>query len=98
MTLTERGQKYYNDKGCVACHSLDGTLKVGPTWKGLFGKTGEFDDGKQYTADENYLRESILNPNAHIVKGFAKGVMPSMQGQLTEDQLNAMIEFIKGLK
>jgi cytochrome c oxidase subunit 2 len=99
MTLAQKGQKYYSDKGCVACHTVDGTPKVGPTWKGLFGQAGHVvDDGQTVTVDENYIRESILNPNAKIVKGFSKGVMPTFQGQITEDQLNALIEFIKSLK
>ncbi len=98
MTLAQKGQKYSNDKGCVACHSVDGTVKVGPSWKGVFGQQHVMDDGSTVTVDENYLRESILNPNAKIVKGYPKGVMPTFQGQLTEDQLNALIEFIKGLK
>jgi cytochrome c oxidase subunit 2 len=98
MTLAEKGQKYYSDKGCVACHSIDGSAKVGPSWKGIFKKEHEMDDGLKVIADENYLRESILNSNAKTVKGFGKGVMPSYQGQLTEDQVNALIEFIKSLK
>jgi cytochrome c oxidase subunit 2 len=99
LTLAQKGQKYSNDKGCVACHSIDGTPKVGPSWKGIFGKTDhEMDDGQKVKVDENYIRESILNPNARIVKGFPKGVMPTFQGQLSEDQVNALIEFIKTLK
>ena len=98
LTLAEKGQKYYKDKGCVACHTVDGKPGVGPTWKGTFGADRQFDDGSTVKADENYIRESILNPNAKVVKGFPKGVMPTFQGQLNEDQLNALIEFIKGLK
>lgn len=98
MTLAQKGQKYMSDKGCIACHSTDGSSKVGPTWKGVFGLARAFDDGSSATVDENYLRESILNPNVKTVKGFSKGVMPTFQGQLSEDQLNALIEFIKSLK
>lgn len=98
MTLAQKGQKYYNDKGCVACHSVDGTPKVGPTWKGLFGQAAREIDGGKVAVDENYIRESILEPNAKVAKGFPKGVMPTYQGQLSEEQLNALIEFIKGLK
>lgn len=98
MTLTQKGQKYSNDKGCIACHSTDGSVKVGPSWKGIFGKEHVMDDGSKVLVDENYLREAILNPNAKVVKGFPKGVMPTFQGQLTEDQMNALVEFIKGLK
>jgi cytochrome c oxidase subunit 2 len=98
MTLVQKGEKYSKDKGCVACHSVDGSPKVGPTWKGIWGKTHEFTDGSSAVVDENYTRESIINPNVKVVKGYAAGVMPTFQGQLTEDQLNALIEYIKGLK
>lgn len=98
LTLAQRGEKLYNSKGCVACHSVDGTPKVGPTWKGIFGKEHDMADGSKVKVDENYIRESVLNPNAKIVKGFAPGVMPAFQGQLDEQQLNALIDFIKGLK
>ncbi len=98
MSLADKGQKYFKDKGCVACHTIDGTPKVGPTWKGVFGSDRVFADGSSVKADENYIRESILNPNAKVVKGFAAGVMPTFQGQVSEDQVNAIIEFIKSLK
>ncbi len=99
LTLAQKGQKLYNDKGCVACHSVDGSVKVGPSWKSVFGvKDHEMDGGTKVVVDENYLREAILQPNAKIVKGFPKGVMPTFQGQLSEDQINALLEFIKGLK
>jgi cytochrome c oxidase subunit 2 len=92
------GAQLYNDKGCVACHSLDGSSKVGPSFKGLFGKKSSFDDGTEASADENYIRESIVNATAKTVKGFPKGVMPSFQGQLSEEDLASIIEFIKNQK
>jgi cytochrome c oxidase subunit 2 len=97
LTLAQKGQKLYSAKGCVACHSVDGSPKVGPSWKGLFGKTETLEDGT-VAVDENYLRESILQPNAKVVKGFPKGVMPPMQGQMNENEVNAVIEYIKELK
>lgn len=99
LTLAQRGEKLSNSKGCVACHSTDGNVKVGPTWKGLSGLTGhEMANGEKVTVDDNYLRDSILNPNSQIVKGYSAGVMPAFQGQLTEEQLTALIEYIKTLK
>lgn len=98
MTIEERGQKYYNDFTCVACHSTDGTRKVGPSFKGLYNSERTFTDGSKAIADENFIRESILNPNVRIAAGYTAGVMPSLQGQLDEDKLNALIEFIKALK
>ncbi len=99
LTLAQKGQKLYGEKGCVACHSTDGSPKVGPTWKGIYAlKDHEMEGGSKVAVDENYLRESILQPNAKVVKGFPQGVMPTFQGQLNEDQVNAIIEFIKSLK
>lgn len=97
-TAGNPGAKLYADKGCIACHSLDGSPKVGPSFKGLFGRTSTFDDDTSLKVDENYIRESIVNPIAKTVKGFPKGVMPSFQGQLSEEDLAAVIEFIKSQK
>lgn len=97
-SLAEQGEALYNSKACMGCHTLDGASRVGPTFKGLFGSKKTFDDGSSGVADEVYLRESILNSNAKIVKGFAKGQMPVYQGQLNDKQVTALIEFIKGLK
>ena len=98
LTLAQKGQKLYNSKGCVACHSVDGTIKVGPSWKGLFGTQQQLVAGGTVVADENFIHSFILNPNAKPVKGFPTGVMPTFQGQLTEDELTALIEYIKTLK
>jgi len=96
LTPAERG-KLLSQRLCVSCHSFDGSPGVGPTWKGLFGHEVELSDGRKVVADENYLRESILEPQAKVVKGF-QPVMPSFQGQLTEEQIADIIEFIKSLK
>lgn len=98
--LAEQGAELVKVKGCVACHSLDGSQIVGPTFKGLFGKTEHvLVDGKEeeITVDEAYIHESILNPNAKITKGF-QPLMPPMEGQLTEEEIQAIIEFLKGVK
>jgi len=98
LTLAQKGEKLASGKGCVACHSQDGKVGVGPSWKGLWGRDEEMSDGLKVHVDENYLRESILLANAKIVKGYPSGVMPIFQGQLNEDQVSALIEFIKTLK
>jgi cytochrome c oxidase subunit 2 len=98
LTLAQRGEKLYVSKTCVACHSTDGAVRVGPTWKGIWGATHEMDDGSKVVVDENYVRESILEPNAKIVKGYQKGQMPSFQGQVSDIEISAIIEFMKGLK
>ena len=96
-TLADKGRALYGAKACVGCHSLDGTRVVGPTFKGLFGRTEQTDKG-DVKADENYLRESILQPNAKITASYPGGVMPTFAGQLTDDEVNALIEFIKTVK
>lgn len=93
-----RGQALAQQFGCTACHSADGTTLVGPTWKGLFGATRTFQDGTTAQADENYLRDSILNPGAHIVQGFPDVMPKNFKDQLTGDQINDIIEYIKSLK
>ena len=99
LPLAQRGEKIFAVKACASCHSVaDAAVKVGPSLWQKFGAEQVFADGSNGVADENYLRESILNPQAKVVKGFAAGVMPSFQGQLNENELNALVEYIKGLK
>ncbi len=93
-----RGQKLANDLGCLACHSTDGSKKVGATWKGLFGATVQLLDGKRVVVDEAYLKESILQPDAKIVQGYAPGTMPSFEGQIAVADVDALIAFIASLK
>lgn len=93
----QRGAELYVQKGCTTCHSLDGSPKVGPTWKGLFGSTRTFADGTSAVADENYMRQSILEPNAKVVQGFAPA-MPTFQGSLKDQQLSDLIAYIKSVK
>ena len=93
----KKGEEAVEHSGCLACHSLDGTVKVGPTFKGLFGSTVLLSNGKSVVADENYLRESIVDPNAMIVKGF-QPVMPSYKGILKDDDIAAIIAYLKALK
>lgn len=99
LPLAKRGEKIFAVKACASCHSVaDATTRVGPSlWK-KFGAQEEMSDGSKITLDENYIRESILNPNAHVVKGFPPNVMPVFQGQVSENELSALIEYVKGLK
>ncbi|MEW6306965.1 MAG: DUF6797 domain-containing protein [Verrucomicrobiota bacterium] len=101
----EEGRRVSQLLGCVACHSIDGmdVAKVGPTWKALFGSTrAVFAEKKKLntTADEAYLRESILDPPAKIIAGYEKGeyAMPSYAGVITDSQVESLILFIKTLK
>jgi cytochrome c oxidase subunit 2 len=97
--LVEQGRAHFQAKGCVACHSIDGQAKsnLGPTLKGVFGGKAELVAGGAAVRDENYLRESIENPMAKIVKGF-NPVMPTFKGQLSENEMGALIAYIKSLK
>jgi cytochrome c oxidase subunit 2 len=91
------GEQLYVQRGCKTCHSVDGTALVGPSWQGLFGKDRKFTDGSQTTADENYISNSINNPAGQVVEGFVPS-MPSYQGQLSDKEINAIVEYIKSLK
>jgi cytochrome c oxidase subunit 2 len=92
------GPKLYQEKGCFACHSIDGTPRVGPSFKGLLGKTERvLTAGKERSVvvDEAYIRKYISEPNFDVIEGF-QPIMPKVS--LTEDELNALVEFIKSLK
>lgn len=90
------GQKVY-EKNCTACHTIDGSPKVGPSFKGTFGTSVTMADGKAVKMDENYIRESILNPTAKTRQGFPAGQMASFEGQLKEKEIEGIIAFIKSL-
>ena len=100
----EEGLRLSQMVGCMACHSIDGTTvgKVGPSWKGIYGATREIAKGKvgKTVADDSYLRESILNPSAKVVKGFEKfdTGMPIYAGILNDSQIESLILYIKSLK
>lgn len=81
---------------CWSCHTQDGSASVGPTWKGLFGKTETLDDGSTVEVDEEYIRESIVDPGAKVVEGFAAGTMPKFSS-LSDADINAIVAYIKSL-
>jgi cytochrome c oxidase subunit 2 len=93
----EVGRSLYEKKGCNACHTVDGSARVGPSWKGIFGTTADMNDGSKVKVDENYIRESIMYPQAKSRPGYPPS-MPSFEGQLKERDLNALIAYIKSLK
>ena len=95
----ELGSRIYRRKGCAACHSLDGTRKQGPTWKGLYGSKREFTTGQVVIADDEYLRRSIFKPRAQVVKGFPRSLMPKdLRRKLSDEQVEAIIELIKSVR
>lgn len=97
LSSVEIGQKVYAQR-CIACHTLSDKKNVGPGFLGLFGRVEKIDGGPDVTVDENYVRESILNPNAKIVAGYPKGVMPTFAGQLSEEELMGVIDYLKTVK
>jgi len=94
-SLAETGQALFQQLGCSTCHRSD-TQGRGPNLAGVFGKPVQLDDGRTVMADENYVRESILSPAAKIVVGF-KPIMPTFQGMVSEEQLNALVAYVKSL-
>jgi cytochrome c oxidase subunit 2 len=91
--LSATGEKIFAELGCVTCHRSDSQGR-GPNLQGIFAKPVQLEDGRTITADENYVRESILDPGAKVVKGF-KPVMPTFQGLVSEEQLNALVAYVK---
>ena len=89
-----RGEALAQSKGCVACHSVDGSPRVGPTWKGLYGKTETMADGSSALVDEAFLQGFIRNPQARSVKGFPP-IMPKIE--LSEEELAALVAYIGSL-
>jgi cytochrome c oxidase subunit 2 len=97
IPLEEHGARLYRSKACYTCHTVDGSGSVGPTFKGAFGLEVVLSDGSKVEFDENYIRESILNPRSKLVMGF-KPVMPTYQGRLNNREIDALIEYLKSLR
>lgn len=90
------GPSVIQANGCTSCHTIDGSKSAGPTWKGLAGNDRKLANGQTVKADDEYLKESITNPNAKIAEGFQPGMMPAFQ--LDDESLKNVVEYIKGLK
>jgi cytochrome c oxidase subunit II len=93
--LSATGEKMFAELGCSTCHRTDAQGR-GPNLNGVFGKPVQLEDGRTVTADENYLRECILDPGAKRVKGF-QPIMPTFQGLVSEEQVNALVAYIKSI-
>jgi len=99
VDLVKRGAKLARRSGCATCHSLDGSRRPGPTWKGLYGQKRALANGQEVVADEAYLRRAIVNPDAEIAQGFPKGMMPKdFTRKLSEEKLRAIIALIKSVR
>ena len=94
-TMAETGAKLFEQLGCHTCHS-DRPDARGPSLTGIFGREVSLQDGSRVSADENYLRESILTPNAKVVEGY-RPIMPTFQGQISEAGLMQIVAYIRSL-
>jgi len=94
-SLAANGESIFQQLGCPTCHRFD-IQGRGPNLRGIFNKQVQLEDGRSVIADENYIRESILSPSAKIVSGF-KPIMPTFQGLVSEEQLTALVAYIKSL-
>jgi cytochrome c oxidase subunit 2 len=92
----DRGEIIIEQNGCFVCHSVDGSDGRGPTWLGLYGSEVELSDGSVVFADDEFIIESILDPNATIVAGYPANAMP--QFQLSEEELADILAFIQTLQ
>lgn len=91
--LVTRGEELYRKQGCVACHTTDGSRSVGPSFQDNYGHRVTLADGTTVSADEDYLRESIRDPNAKVVQGYPAAMPPF--AQLSESEMDALIAYIK---
>ena len=95
-----QGDKLLEEKGCLDCHTVDGSIEIGPSFKGLFGRTvlvTSRGKEREVIADESYIKNSILHPEVDIVKGF-DNIMPSQEGNVSEEEVNEIILYLKDLK
>lgn len=93
--LAMQGQKYSNDLGCVACHTVDGSPGVGPTWVNMWGRTEKVNRDRTVVVDEEYFRESLKDPRAKVVENFPNVMTPYYW--ITEPEVEALIEYVKQL-
>jgi cytochrome c oxidase subunit II len=97
QTPAEAGKELFEAKlGCASCHAADGSGGRGPALVGLYGKPVRLANGQTVQADEGYIRESILNPQAQIVEGY-QPIMPTFKGQVSEEQLVSLVAYIKSI-
>ena len=92
-----KGQDIFERMACNACHSVDGSLKLGPTVKSQYGKEIRHVDGTVMVIDDNYIRQSLLYPLKHIVDGYTP-IMPSYKPVLKDEEVEHLIAYIKALK
>jgi cytochrome c oxidase subunit 2 len=97
LSSVDFGRLLFDKQGCTTCHSVDGTPRTGPTLLNRYGSRELLADGKEVLIDDNYLRESMMDPAAKVVKGY-QAVMPTYRGRLADRQTDALIDYVKSLK
>jgi cytochrome c oxidase subunit 2 len=95
-SMADQGQKLFEEYGCITCHVVEQGRRC-PSLRNVFGRPVQLEGGRTVIADEGYVRESILNPNAKIVLGYKRDIMPVFQGQINEDGLLSLIAYVKSL-
>ena len=93
----KKGEELFTSLGCVACHSADGSMRVGPSMAALYGKDEKMTDGFVVKVDETYLVESLFKPADKVVAGFIP-TMPTFQGRIEGEDLNALLAWIKSIQ
>ena len=96
-SLVELGARLYETKGCVGCHSIDGSPRVGPSFKGEWGSQVVLGDGVTLVFDEAYVRESLMHPQAQARAGYP-AAMPAFDGVLKDREVDALIAFVRSLR
>lgn len=89
-----RGQQVSTDHGCIACHTVDGSPGVGPTWLGMWGRTETLSDGSTVVVDQDYFVDSLLNPGRDIVAGYPNVMLRSLA---TDQEILDLMEFARSL-
>jgi cytochrome c oxidase subunit 2 len=99
-TPAARGEQLVEQLGCLSCHTTNGQRGAGPTWKGVAGRPVKLSDGTTVTADDEYLRRSILDPSAQVVAGFPGGLMAATvkPGSVTPEQADEIVAFLRTVR
>lgn len=95
--MVVQGQRVAGEQGCLKCHSVDGTAHIGPTWLGMYKRREHLTTGETVLVDEQYITESMMDPNSRLVAGYAP-VMPTYMAKLTAPETAAIVEYIKSLR
>lgn len=93
--VAQYGAELYRTEGCVACHSIDGSANVGPSWLGLWGSQRPLEGGGSVLGDADYIRESMIDPNAKVAAGYP-AIMPNYS-RLSDEQMDSIIAFMESL-